>query len=101
VRWILPLLLAVAACRGDAKQCEQGCRNVAGLLFWRDANKEIDAAPAEQRDALRQRKAAEFATKLEAGLALCVSQCQSARSQSTVDCLIAARTADQAVACTE
>lgn len=101
MRWILPVLLAVAACRGDAKQCEQGCRNAFGLLYWRDADKAIAAAPPDQRDALRKQKLDEFTRKLDAGLGLCVSGCQSARNQSTIDCLIAAKTADQAVACND
>ncbi|HEY6173583.1 MAG TPA: hypothetical protein VIX73_04030 [Kofleriaceae bacterium] len=101
MRWILLVLLAVAACRGDAQQCDQGCRNMASLVFWRDADKEIAAAPADQRDALRKQKLAELTTKLEAGIDFCVSQCQAAGNQRTIDCLIAAKTADQAVACTK
>lgn len=101
MRWILSVLLAVAACRGDAKQCDQGCRNAFGLMYWRDADKAIAAAPADQRDALRKQKLDEFTRKLEAGIGLCVSQCQAAGNQSTIDCLIAAKTADQAVACSQ
>ena len=99
VRWILLVLLAVAGCRGDAQQCDQGCRNVASLLYWGNADKEIAAAPADQRDALRKRKLTEFGQKLEAGIDQCVSQCQAAGNQATIDCLIAAKTADQARAC--
>jgi hypothetical protein len=95
------VLLAVAACRGDAKQCDQGCRNAFGLVYWRDADKAIAAAPADQRDALRKQKLDEFTHKLEAGIGLCVSQCQAAGNQSTIDCLIAAKTADQALACSQ
>ena len=101
MRWILPVLLAVAACRGDAKQCDQGCRNAFSLVYWRDADKAIAAAPADQRDALRKQKLDELTRKLEAGIGLCVSQCQAAGNQSTIDCLIAAKTADQALACSE
>lgn len=92
---------AIAACRGDAQQCDQGCRNAAGLVYWRTADQEIAAAPADQRDALRKRKLAEFATKLEGGVDMCVSQCQAAGNQAQIDCLIAARTADQALACSK
>jgi hypothetical protein len=101
VRWILPVLLVVAACRGDAQQCDQGCRNVASLLYWGGADKEIAAAPADQRDALRKRKLTEFGQKLEAGIDMCVSQCQAAGNQATIDCLIAAKTADQALDCSK
>lgn len=101
MRWIIPFVLVAAACRGDAQQCDEGCRNVASLLFWKDADREIAAAPADQRDALRKRKLGEFATKLESGIDMCVSQCQGAGNQATIDCLIAARTADQAMACSK
>lgn len=101
VRWIFPVLLAVAACRGDAQQCDQACRNAANLQYWRGADKDIAAAPADQRDALRKQKVTEFGRKLEAGIDQCVSQCQAAGNQGTIDCLIAAKTADQIDACTK
>jgi hypothetical protein len=92
-------LTAGAGCRVDAQQCDQACRNVAGLRYWKTADQEIAAAPADQRDALRKQKLGEFARKIESGIDGCVLRCQSARDQATVDCLIAARTADQAQAC--
>lgn len=101
VRWILLVLLGIAACRGDARQCEQACRNAAPLLFWSLHDKEIEASPPEQRDALRKRLLGELASKLEGGIDQCVVQCQSSRNQDAIDCLIAARTADQVRACTE
>lgn len=102
--WILALLLAlapIAGCRGDARQCDQACRNVAPLLYWKQADKEIAAAPADQRDALRKRMQAEYPEKFDQGLFLCVRQCQSAGNQTMIDCLIAAKTADQAAACSD
>jgi hypothetical protein len=93
------VLTAGAGCRPDAQQCDQACRNAMSLAYWKAADQEIAAAPADQRDALRKQKLGEFTRKVEAGIDGCVLRCQSARDQSTVDCLIAARTADQAQAC--
>src|SRR5215468_4499129 len=88
-------LIAGAGCRIDAQQCDQACRNAMSLAYWKAADQEIAAAPADQRDALRKQKLGEFARKVEAGIDGCVLRCQSARDQASVDCLIAARTADQ------
>jgi hypothetical protein len=95
----LALAAAASGCRVDAQQCEQACRNSFGLLYWKEADPEIAAAPADQRDALRKQKLGELAVKLEAGIDGCVLRCQSSRDQSGVDCLIAAKTADQVRAC--
>lgn len=102
MRWIIPLVLALAAgCRVDAQQCDQACRNVASLLYWKEADKEIAAAPADRRDALRKQKLGEFALKVEGGIDGCILRCQSSRDQSGVECLVAARTAEQALACSK
>ena len=99
--WALAIaLLAGVGCRLDAQQCDQACRNAMKLAYWKAADLEIAAAPADQRDALRKQKLSEFTKKVEAGIDGCVLRCQSARDQATVDCLIAARTAEQAQACT-
>jgi hypothetical protein len=92
-------LTAGAGCRVDAQLCDQACRNAMSLAYWKAADQEISAAPADQRDALRKQKLSELTRKLEAGIDGCVLRCQSARDRDTVDCLIAARTADQAQAC--
>ena len=98
----LATLMALAVgggCKGDAQKCETGCRNYAGLVYWKQADAEITAAPADQRDTLRKRKLGEFDTKLEGGIDMCVSQCQSANNDTQIDCLIAAKTADKATEC--
>jgi hypothetical protein len=92
-------LIAGAGCRVDAQQCDQACRNAMHLAYWKAADQEIAAAAADQRDALRQQKLSEFTRKVESGIDGCVLRCQSARDQAAVDCLIAARTAEQAQAC--
>jgi hypothetical protein len=98
---ILALGLAVGAaslataCRGDVQQCEQACRNFGNLVEWKPAEVELAAAPADQRDALRKRKAGE----LDRHVDVCVSKCVSGNNSESVACLIAAKTADQALAC--
>lgn len=87
------------ACKGDAQKCEIGCRNYATLLYPKMVDAEVAAAPADQRDALRKRRLGEFAEKLQNGIDLCVSKCQSANNDTDIECLIAAKTADQATAC--
>lgn len=108
MRWILSSSLVIAlaialtagaGCRVDAQQCDQACRNAMSLVYWKAADQEIAAAAADQRDALRKQKMGEFTQKVEAGIDGCVLRCQSARNRDTVDCLIAARTAEQAQAC--
>jgi hypothetical protein len=98
---ILAILAAGAGCRLDAEQCRQGCRNAMSLVYWKAADQEIAAAPADQRDALRKQKLGTFNQEVETGLEGCVLQCQSSRNQDTLDCLIAARTAEQAQACSK
>ena len=102
MRLVLVLLvtaLDLGACKGDAVKCEQACRNFATLAYWVTADKEVAAAPPDKRDALRKRKLGEFDSKLENGVDLCISQCQSANNDEQVDCMIAAKTGEQALAC--
>jgi hypothetical protein len=100
----LPLLALAAlafggACKGDARKCEAGCRNHATLVFWKAADLEVAAAPADQRDAVRKRKLSELDEKLSSGIDMCVSQCQTANNETEIDCLIAAKTAERATEC--
>ena len=95
------LVLALGACKGDPVKCDQGCRNFATLAYWKTADAEIAAAPPEERDALRKRHLGRFENKLASGVDLCVSQCKSAGNTEQIDCMIAAKTADQALACTK
>jgi hypothetical protein len=97
----LALTPALAGCRGDAVKCDQGCRNFAKLVYWKNADVKIAAMPADQRDAARQQELGKFQRDLEAGIDTCVSQCQSANNMAVVDCWIAAKVADQALACSK
>jgi hypothetical protein len=99
MRLALALTLLLAACKGDAQKCDTGCRNFATLVYWKNVDAEIAAAPASQRDGLRKRRLGEFDSKLENGIDMCVSQCQSANNETDIDCMIAAKTADQVSKC--
>jgi hypothetical protein len=96
---VVTLLAGLAACKGDRQKCEEACRNFATLAYWGKADAEIAAAPAEQREALKKRKLAEFTHQLESGVEMCVNQCSSANNDDQTDCMIAAKTADEAMAC--
>ena len=91
--------LGLGGCKGDARKCETACRNYAPLLYWKVADAEIAAAPADQRDRMRKHKLAEFDSKLENGVDDCVTKCQSANNEKQIDCISAAKTADAAEAC--
>lgn len=97
----LTLALALCACKGDPVKCDQGCRNFATLAYWKTADAAIAAAPVDQRDALRKHYLGKFESMLESGIDACVSQCKSAGNTEQIDCMIEAKTADQALACTK
>lgn len=92
-------LILAAGCQKDPVKCEKGIRNYHQLVYWEQANAEIDAAPPAQRDALRKDKLAQFERDIERALPTVVSKCTSANSDDEVDCMIAAKTAAQAKAC--
>ena len=93
------LVLLLGCTRTDPDKCEKAIRNFAQLVYWEDAEKEIAAAPPDQREALRKDKLAKFERDLEKGITLDVSKCTSANFSDQVDCMIAAKTAKQARAC--
>jgi hypothetical protein len=98
--WLLVLVAGLlAACRGDPQKCEAGCRNYGTLLYWKRADAEIARLPPATRDAARRRWVGQFNSELENGLDFCVSQCQSANNKDDLECMIAAKTADQAEGC--
>jgi hypothetical protein len=95
----LASIVALGACRGDPVKCDQGCRNYATLVYWKQAEAKIAAAPADQRDAVRKQHQDELDRYLEQGVPVCASQCQSANNTDQTECMIAAKTAAQATAC--
>ncbi len=90
-----------AACKGDREKCEQAARNFATLTYWERVNKEIAERPAAERDGLRKKKVSEFTNELETKIDTVVSQCQSANNEEQVDCMIAAKTAKDALDCAD
>ena len=93
-------LAALAACaRGDQKKCTDGCRNYYTLSYWHDAERDLAAVPAEQREALHKKQTDDFAKRLDDGLGMCVSQCQGADNDKEIECQLKAKTYDEAHAC--
>jgi hypothetical protein len=100
MRWTLLLVcLVTLGCKGDPAKCEKGIRNYHSLLFWEKARPEIAAAPPEKRDQMLKDKTAELDHELEIGINMVVSKCTAAKNDTQIDCMIAAKTAQQARAC--
>jgi hypothetical protein len=99
MRVALAVALLLVACKGDAVQCEKGCRNYGALVYWKNAEVDIASKPPAQREAQRKMHLAKFQADLENGIDVCVSQCQSANNQTDMDCMVRAKTGDQAIAC--
>jgi hypothetical protein len=103
MRWLVALffvfMAGCQACKGDPEKCDRACRNYAELVFWDQANVEIDQLPVGERDAARKQKLAEFARNLERGIDLCSSKCVSANNTDDMNCMIEAKTAKAAKAC--
>jgi hypothetical protein len=86
-------------CKGNPEKCEKACRNYAELVYWKQADAEINAAPVAERDELRKKKMGEFANNLSRGVDMCTSKCMSANNDKITNCLLEAKTAEQAKAC--
>jgi hypothetical protein len=99
VRTLLLASFVLAGCKGDRVQCETACRNYGTLQYWDKNDPLIASAPADQRDAMRREKLADFETALESGVETCITQCVSANNQTTIDCMIGAKSAKAARAC--
>jgi hypothetical protein len=98
---LVVIVLILVSCKADKERCDQAVRNYATLTYWLRANKEIAAAPAPKRVQLRKDKVARFTYEMESGVDVLVSQCQSANNDDQIDCMIAAKTAEQALACAD
>jgi hypothetical protein len=96
---VVGTLALLVGCKGDPVKCEKACRNYAELTYWKQADAEINAAPLAERDALRKKKMGEFSHNLSRGVDMCTSQCMSANNDEVIDCLLAAKTAEQAQSC--
>jgi hypothetical protein len=98
---VFAVVALLAACKGDRQKCEQACRNYGTLVYWDTVDKQVSAAPADQRDALKKKKLAEFSSQLENGIDMCVDQCASANNDKQTDCMINAKSSDVAKKCIE
>jgi hypothetical protein len=98
---VVALIVAggAAACRGDAVDCEKGCRNYGTLVYRKNAAIKVAQEPEATRDALRKELDDGLAIELEKGLPMCISQCQSSNHKDDIACMIAAKTGEQAEAC--
>ena len=96
---LLVLGLGLIACKADKQDCERATRNYATLTYWKTADAEIARYPADKREELRKRKMAQFTHELENGIDTLVSQCQSANNTDMIECMIAAKTGEQALEC--
>jgi hypothetical protein len=93
-------LLGLVACdKASVQDCDKGCRNYFELHYWERANAEIAAAPAEEREALRQKKQAEFEPRMMQNLDLCVQKCRSGADEDRVKCWIAAKSTAEVKKC--
>ena len=90
---------ALLAPVADKPRCERACRNFATLKFWERADGEIAALPQADRAAARAAKADELATKVAAGIDVCVSSCLSANNPEQTACWGDAKTVAQLSAC--
>jgi hypothetical protein len=94
-------MVLAAACKGDPVKCEKAIRNYTALVFWDGANKEIEAKPEAERAAARKAALGKFETDLANGVDTLTSQCVSAGNDDQVQCMIDAKTAEDAKACTD
>lgn len=97
---VLLLAVAPAGCsRPSAKDCEETIAKWFTMIYWEKAEAEIAAAPADQRESMRQAKSAEHALQLKGGMDLGVMQCRGARDHDFVKCMKDASNATQARKC--
>ena len=103
MRSVLIVFLAMlSACgKGDKQKCDAGCRNFASLMYWKPVDVEIAKLPPEQQDAERKKRLGEVTSKIELGIDFCVSKCQAANNDDQADCMVKAKTYDQAKACVD
>jgi hypothetical protein len=100
-RAVLFVIVALGACKAPEEKCEKAVRNFAELTFWKKANAEIAAAPEDQRAALRKKKLAQFTMEIDQKIDVVVSQCRSANNKDQIECMIDAKTADEALECAD
>jgi hypothetical protein len=98
---VAALALTLPACKGDPQKCEQAARNYATLTYWKRTDAELAKLPPEQQKLARSKKLSEFTNGLEHDIDFFVQQCVSANNDDQVDCMIAAKTADEVGKCAD
>jgi hypothetical protein len=95
-------LLGGLGCKGDRVKCEKAARNYATLVYWQRAEAEMAKLPTkEERDAERKKRLSKFTLELEKDIDFFVTQCVSANNDDMVDCMIDAKTGDEASKCAD
>ncbi|HWU91290.1 MAG TPA: hypothetical protein VN253_28685 [Kofleriaceae bacterium] len=94
-------LLGGLGCKGDRVKCEKAARNFSRLVYWQRHDAEIAKLPEAQRDAERKKLLAEYTKETESNIDFFVDQCASASNDDQVDCMIAAKTGDEALKCAD
>jgi hypothetical protein len=97
------LLLSVlgSGCKGDREKCAAAAQHFAELVYWDRENAVIAKLPPEQREAARKQKLVDFTRELDAQLDFRITQCVAANNDDQADCIIAAKTAAQALECAD
>ena len=101
VSLVLFAMLVLPACKGDRDKCEKAARNYAELMYWKKANAEIAAMPKAEQSLARQKKLSAFTNELEGNIDFVTEQCVSANNDEQVDCMIAAKTAEEVQKCAD
>ena len=86
-------------CKGDRVQCEKAARNYATLVFWERTDAELAKLPAAERDRERSKRLSKFTNELESQIDFFIDQCVRANNDDQVDCMISAKTREEALKC--
>jgi hypothetical protein len=101
MRYFALVVVTLVACRSSPAKCEKAIRHYAELMFWEETDATLAKLPPGERDAFRQKKLAAFEAEYAKGIDTVTSKCTSANFSDKVDCMIDAKTAKEARACTE
>jgi MYXO-CTERM domain-containing protein len=93
------LSTSAAGCKADRDKCAKATQHFAELVYWERENANIAKLPPEQRDAERKRKIVEFNREVDSQLEVWVGKCVGANNDDQSDCIIAAKTAGEALKC--
>jgi len=98
---LLVVAMGLTACKGDRVKCEQAARNFATLTFWKKTDAELALLPVAEQKLAREKKLSTFTNELEKDVDFYTQQCVSANNTEQIDCMIAAKTAEQVAKCAD